>query len=204
MPIELPLIRNGVEYRVYYMTTSDYRPEGLNLFRDASAYSFTLSTSFTGLLVTANGKVVEDEDTLAEVFSLFRAASFLYETQGSSNPLAGITSDFEQSLLAVTANPAFIEQQLKGLFAHPTEQYVEALRGILTLKIEPPGPVPEFATEVKDAASNTNKVVDVIDDTLTVAKYSNSRTVRDCSKPQKNVRILGSGQRVCQAQREQD
>ena len=37
VPIELPLIRNGVEYRVYYMTTSDYRPEGLNLFRDASA-----------------------------------------------------------------------------------------------------------------------------------------------------------------------
>ena len=177
MPIELPLIRNGVEYRVYYMTTSDYRPEGLNLFRDASAYTFT-STSVTGLLVTANGKVVEDEDTLAEVFSLFRAASFLYETQGSVNPLGGITSDFEQSLLAVTANPAFLEQQLKGLFAHPTEQYAEALRGILTLKIEPPGLVPEFATEVKDAASNTNKVVDVIDDTLTVAKYSNSRTVR--------------------------
>ena len=78
MPIELPLVRNGVEYRVYYITTSEYRPKGLKLFRDASAHLFT-SGSITGLLVTANGKVVEDEDTIAEVFSLFRAASFMYE-----------------------------------------------------------------------------------------------------------------------------
>ena len=177
VPIELALIRNGVEYRVYYMTTSDYRPEGLKLFRDASASLFT-GTTFTGLLVTADGKVVEDEDTLAEVFSLFRAASLLYETQGSSNPIGGITEDFEKSLLYITANPAFIEQQLKGLFVHPTEQYAEALRGILTSHIEAPGLITEFGTAVKDAAGATNNVVDVVDDTITVAKYSNSRTVR--------------------------
>lgn len=175
--IKLPLIRNGVEYRVYYMTASNYTPDVLELFRNAGARTFT-SASFTGLLVTANGQIVEDEDILAEVLSLVRAASFLYEAQGSSNPLGGIQSDFEKSLLAVTANPAFLEQQLKGMFAHPTEQYAEALRGIFTSKIKLPGLVAEFGADVADAANTTRKLIDVFDNTLTVAKYSNSRTIR--------------------------
>jgi hypothetical protein len=184
--IEMPLVRNGVEYRVYYMTTSDYRPEGLLLFRDASAHAFT-STSRTGLVVTADGNVVEDEDTLAEVLSLYRTASFLYETPPSADPIGGIDSDFGTYLLRVTANPLFLEQQLKGLFESPAEQYVEALRGILSVNNVAPNILGEFAQDIRVAAHDGQNALSAIDDTLRLAQYDNSRTIRRTAKSLKET-----------------
>ncbi|MBK7202342.1 hypothetical protein [Candidatus Amarolinea dominans] len=64
--IASPLKYQGVAYQVYYITTGPFDRTDLSLFYLANAEYFK-SQVITGLLLTANGQLVQDEDTLREV-----------------------------------------------------------------------------------------------------------------------------------------
>lgn len=179
--IQSPLEYRGVTYQAYYMTTGAYDRNDLSLFYFADSDYFK-NQSITGLLLTADGTVVEDEDTLREIFGLFRAAAYLYERTQVVEPLGNIDDSFVESFHAITSNPFFIEQQIKALFSTPLEQNMEALRAILTPQMAPPGALSDFTDEVKDAARSANTIVTAVDQTLEAARFSNSRAVRDTAK----------------------
>ncbi len=168
------------------MTTGAYERTDLSLFYFADADYFK-NQAITGLLLTADGTIVEDEDTLRQVFGLFRAAAYLYEKTTSVDPLGNVDDSFVDSFHAITNNPLFIEQQITGLFSTPLEQNMEALRAILTPQIPPPGDLTDFAAQVQDASRTANTIATAVDQTLTAAKYSNSRAVRNTAKEIKGI-----------------
>ncbi len=184
--LQSPLKYRGVTYQVYYMTTGTYDRSDLSLFYLADP-DFFKSQAITGLLLTADGKLVQDEDTLREMLGLFRAAAYLYERTRSVDPLGNVDDSFVDSFHAITGNPLFIEQQIKGLFSTPLEQNMEALRAILTPQMPPPGDLADFADQVKDASRTANTMATAVDQTLEAARYANSRGVRDAAKEVKSI-----------------
>lgn len=181
-----PLRYLGVTYQAYYMTTGAFDRSDLSLFYFADAEYFK-AQAITGLLLTANGQLVQDEDTEREVFALFRAAAYLYERTSSVEPLGYVDDDFVNSFTAITSNPLFIEQQIKALFSTPVEQNKEALGSMLTSQTLPPGNLADFAEHVKGASRTASTVADAVDQALTAAKYANSRAVRNTAKDIKAI-----------------
>ena len=184
--LEPGLRYNGAIYHVHCYTTGELKPEAGVFFFQATPEYFQ-QHGITGFLVTADDRLVEKEETLRELFSLYRAAGYLYERQPPDQPLGNVDDTFVNDLRAITRNPVFVEQQFKGLFTLRWEETAEALRGILTPQAVPPGAMEDFAGQVRVLADQGDTVVSAVDDTLEAARFSNSREVRELAKDVKST-----------------
>ena len=112
---------NGRLYEIHYFTNGSLNDNKARLIGLATPESFT-QQQISGLLVTADGEIVDDEETMREVFLLYRSAYFLYDV-AASGPL-GFTDfypfeDFRSDLRKITANPIFIrDRQPLVVFDH--------------------------------------------------------------------------------------
>ena len=127
--IQPPLRYRGHEYTVHYFTTGSYDNRDPGLFVVASSEHFQRQ-QITGFLMTAdNERVVDDEETIRLILSLYPSAHLLYKGQAISS-LGWIDDTFVDDLRKVTNNPVFVEQQIKALFSTRAEETAEALRGV--------------------------------------------------------------------------
>jgi hypothetical protein len=179
--IQPPLRYRGHVYTVHYFTTGSYSRQDPVFFTLASSDYFQRQ-QISGLLVTADGqRVVDDEETLRLVFSLYPAAYLLY-TRRTLDSLNTIDDSFVDDLRSVTRNPLFVEQQVKALFSTRTGETAEALRGVFTSQVAPPSALADFGAAVREGAGQGSTVIAAVDETLEVARFSNSRSVRIAAK----------------------
>lgn len=175
--LEPGLRYNDATYHVHCFSTNQLATNAGVFFFQASPASFERQ-GVIGFLVTADDHLVSDEEVLQEVFSLYRAAGYLYERQPPDSPLGYVDDTFVNELRAITRNSIFIEQHLKGLFTQRWEETTEALRGILTPQAMPEDAVEGFAEEIRELAEMGTTALEAMDEALEAARFSNNRTVR--------------------------
>jgi exopolysaccharide biosynthesis protein len=180
---------NGRIYTIHYFTTGSASRTGASLIGLASPSSFS-DQQITGLLVTVDGAILEDEEMLREIYVLYRSAYYLNEI-AASGPL-GFTDfypfdDFRRDLLWITRNPFFLKQFIKGLFESRQEKTEGALRAILTPQRTPPGDIEAFAQEARKGLEIGNDYLATVDGTLEAARFSNSRAVRNVASGVRDI-----------------
>lgn len=179
--IQPALSYGGHEYTVHYFSAGEYDRQDARMFSVATSDYFQRQ-GVTGLLITEDGqRVVDDEETLRLIFTLYPAAYLLYERQPLGS-LGLVDDTFVDDLRKVTSNPLFIEQQIKALFSTRWEETSEALRGIITSQSAAPTDISDFGQIVRQGAEAGSDIESVVDKTLDAARFSNSRSVRGVAK----------------------
>lgn len=174
--IEPPLVDGNTIYRIYYFTTGSYISPDSSFFFRASA-AFFRDNRITGLLVTRNGIVSEDEDLIRRVLTLYMAAHQLYRAVKVSE-LGSVPADFNDDLHAITHNPIFIALQLGALLKSREAQTAEALRGMLTNQSRQPDSLRQWTDAVRTRLERENNLFDAVEWTLKAARFSNDKTIR--------------------------
>ena len=124
--IDPPLRYQGADYRVHYYATGDYRSPSPRLFAVATP-DFFASQGITALVVTRDGQVVRDAETLRRVFTLYTAAYHLY----TGSPEVPIP-EYAEELGKIIGNPLLLAFEPEQLFASRRDQTAEVLAGLLT------------------------------------------------------------------------
>lgn len=168
-------------YEIHYFTTSDYTSQRAGLIFSASAQFFA-QKQITALLVTEDGNLVDDEDTLRRVFTLYRSAVELFDYQVANAP--GLIDDsFVDDMVRVTNSPLFLGQYFKhAIFGDRTAETTEALRSILTAYRASPDTMTDFADQIRIQAETTNSFDDAVREIAESARFSNNKAVRDVAK----------------------
>jgi len=182
--IQPPLLYQGHRYTVEYRPTGDYRSDSTAFFFQATPEFFD-RRGITDLLVRRDGEPVTDAEELYRVFLLYTAADALYRHL-PHDPSSAIPPGFREDLQAVTRNPLFIEQWIKGLFVSREEQTLEALRAILSPQLET-DTVSQLADGIAQAMGRVNTAVEAVDQTIEAMRFSNNRTVRNLQKDIRQV-----------------
>ncbi len=182
--IQPPLLYQGHRYTVEYRPTGDYRSDSTAFFFQATLDFFD-RRGITDLLVRRDGEPVTDAEELYRVFLLYTAADALYRHL-PHDPSSAIPSGFRADLQAVTRNPLFIEQWIKGLFATREEQTLEALRAILSPQLETDA-VGQLADGIEQAMRRGNTAIEAVDQTIEMMRFSNSRAIRNLQKDIRQV-----------------
>lgn len=166
----------GVRYLTHYFTTGDFSRTDSG-FISLISDSFLENQDITGMLVTANGYVVEDEDTLRTVFALYRAAYYLYEAD-NSDWLGLVPEGMAEEMHTLASITQFITLN----FPNEEEDTAEALRLMFSSRLVAPTPVQEFGEAVANLTEEGQTVVDAVDLMLTNARFSNNKSVREAGK----------------------
>lgn len=184
--IQPALSYGGHKYIVHYFAVGEYDRQDALIFSVATPAYFQRQ-GITGLLIIEDGRrVVDDEETLRLILTLYPSAYLLYESRPLAN-LGLIEDTFVDDLRKVTNNPLFVEQQIKALFSTRWEETAEALRGTVTSQTPPPPGVTDFGDTVRQRAETAIDMRFVVDDTLEAARFSNSRAVRNTAKDIKSI-----------------
>jgi hypothetical protein len=177
----------GQVYEIHYFSTNSFDRADSSVIGTASRSSFS-DWGITGLMITADGVIVEDERTLYEVLVLYRTAYYLHEVAAIVAP--GFTDsypwdDFRTDLRWIVWNPLFVEQFVEGLFESRQEELEGALRAILVAQRPPPEDIEAFEQEVhrrleaRRRAGELADLFDAVDETLEAARFANYRLIRD-------------------------
>ncbi len=121
--VEPALSYQGSTYQVSFLTTGDYQSK---LFHITTPRFFS-DQQITALVVTKDGKVVTDVETLRQIFLLYTAAYYIYEY-----PPTEAVPEFREELNQVINNPIFMALEVEQLLRSRRDQSAEALRAILT------------------------------------------------------------------------
>ena len=124
--IEPPLEDGGVLYRVSYLTTGDIQRRDAEFFHLVSE-RFIEEQDITGLIITADGRVVRDPEIAQRVLQLYHAAYHLYV-----EPPLELVPEFGSDLDEILRNPLFLAMEVEQLFGTRRGRITEALRVILT------------------------------------------------------------------------
>ncbi len=182
--IKPPLLYQGHRYTVEYRPAGDFNSDNSSFFFQATPEFFD-QRGITALLVRRDGTPVTDEEELRQVFLLYTAADALYRNV-ARDPSAAIPPGFREDLQAVTRNPWFIEQWIKGLFETRTEQVLEALRASLSPQLEMEA-VDQLVTGIGEAMGRGSTAVEAVDETVEAMRFSNNRAIRDLQKDIRQV-----------------
>lgn len=190
--LQPPLSHNGKRYEIHYFTTGDYDQTRSQFIYVASPTSFE-SHEITGMLVTADGKIVSGESDIREVLLLYRAAFYLYE-QATLGPM-GFTDfypfdEFRSDLRLVIGNPLFGGLQVlpvPGLSDSPRERALEALRAILTAQYSPPEEIEAFGNNLRQLLEDGEGLEGSVDLALETARLSNNKALRTVSQDIRQV-----------------
>lgn len=178
--IEPPLVDGNAVYHVYYFTTGGYTLTDSSFFFRASATFFS-ENRITGLLVTHNDVVVDDEAVIRRILTLYMVAHQLYRAV-KVDELGSVPMDFNRDLRAITGNPIFRVLQLGALLKSREAQTAEALRGILTNQNNQPDSVHQWADKVRMGLEQGKNLSNAMDWALEFARLYNSKRVRDIAK----------------------
>lgn len=182
--IRPPLLYRGHRYTVEYRATGDYNSDSSSLFFQATPEFFTRH-GIADLLVRRDGVPITDEEELYQVFVLYTAADALYRHL-PHDPSSSIPPGFREDLQAVTRNPVFIEQWIKGLFASREDQVLEAFRAILSPQLETES-VGQLADGLEQAMARGNTALEALDETIEAMRFSNNRAIRNLQKDIRHV-----------------
>lgn len=162
----------GVRYLVHYFTTGDYS-NITSRFIYVLSETFLENQSITGMLVTADGYVVEDEDTIRNVLALYRAAYYLYE-EANSDWLGYVPDGLADEMHTLASITQFITLN----FPDEYDDTAEALRQMFSSRLAAPPPMEEFGSAVADLAEDGQSVVGAVDSILENTRFSNNKSVR--------------------------
>lgn len=182
--LHIPLQYQGRLYQIHYFTDGDFSRTDPDIIGMTTPEGFE-GRNITGLLVTADGIIVEDETKIREIFSLYRAAYWLYE-RAIEEPI-GFTDyypfeDFNNDLHLVTRNPLFILQILTGAFDTKNERNQEALRAILTSQQSPSVEVTEFADTLRQSLAAGEGIEHSVNLALETTRFANTKSIRIVSQ----------------------
>ncbi|QLQ08204.1 MAG: hypothetical protein HZY76_20900 [Anaerolineae bacterium] len=110
--IKPPLLYQGHRYTVEYRPAGDFNSDNSSFFFQATPEFFD-QRGITALLVRRDGTPVTDEEERVKSFCSTRL--LMLSTAMWRDPSAAIPPGFREDLQAVTRNPWFIEQWIKGL-----------------------------------------------------------------------------------------
>lgn len=181
--IEPPLVDGNAVYHVYYFTTGRYTLTDSSFFFRASATFFS-ENRITGLLVTRNDVVVEDEAVIRQIFTLYMVAHQLYRAV-KVDELGSVPMDFNRDLSAITGNPIFRTLQLGALLKSREAQTAEALRAMLTNQGRQSDAV-QLADKTIVRLKLGNNFIDSVEWALKEARFSNNKTARDTANVVRN------------------
>lgn len=170
----------GRLYQIHYFTRGAFSSPNATLIGTATPASIARN-QITGLLITADGRVVVDEAEIRQVLRLYRAAYHL--SQLATTDALGFTDfypfdAFRSDLKKITANPVFFSQMLSSAFNTRAQKNAEALRAMLTAQRSPPADIAAFSAELNRRLKQGEAFADAFDLTLEAARFSNSREVR--------------------------
>lgn len=182
--LHISLQYQGRLYQIHYFTDGDFSRTDPDIIGMTAPEGFE-GRNITGLLVTSDGIVVEDEAEIREIFTLYRAAYWLYE-QAIDGPI-GFTDyypfeKFRNDLRLVTRNPLFIAQILPGTFDTKKERNQEALRAILTPQQPSPAEVAEFADTLRQSLAAGEEIEQSVDLALETTQLANTKSIRTVAK----------------------
>ncbi|MCU0487119.1 MAG: hypothetical protein MUC85_13525 [Anaerolineales bacterium] len=169
----------GSQYLLHYFTTGDYN-ETTSRFINAFSESFQESHAITGLLLTANGNVVQDEDIIRNILALYRSAYYLYEER---NPdwLGYVPDGMGDEMHTLATITSFTTLS----FPNETNDTAEALRLMFSSRVAAPGLIQEVGEFVADKVEEGLPTVDAVDLALTNYRFSNNKSVRLAGKSMK-------------------
>jgi hypothetical protein len=167
----------GVKYLVHYFTTGGFNQTNSRFIANFIDGAFLQNNAITGLLITADGVVVEDETVIRKVLALYRAAYYLYEYP-NMNSLGYVDDEFVDEMRTL----ATITQFVTLSFPDTTATYAEALRLMFTSRLETPAELREFGQAVSHIAETGETIVDAVDYQLEISRFSNNKAVREAGK----------------------
>ena len=132
--LDPPLRLDGKTYQVSYFTTGDLRRRTAGLFIVFTP-DFFKDQQITGLIVSADGRVVTDSETLRRVFTLYPAAYALYE-----DPPSDLLPLFAEELDKILTNPLIVAMEPEHFLSLNPDEFIgsrrsqttEALRTLLS------------------------------------------------------------------------
>lgn len=163
----------GMQYQIHYFTTGNYSLTESKFIVFFNDVSFLERNAITGMLITKNGGIVDNDEELRNVLSLYRSAYYLYESHGPES-LGYVDDNFVDEMRTL----ANITQFTTLNFTDKSDAAAEALRLMLSSRLETPGELQDFGESIARSAETGQTVVDLIDMELTNTRFSNIRDVR--------------------------
>lgn len=136
-----------------------------------------------GMLVTTNGQVVTNMDTLEEVLTYFRVGYVLYEERTLPVQLRWVDDTFanelNNSLLRIMLLPQAVGN---ALFKSETDYLTEALRAMLVPQSTMPGQLESFGQFVRETAETSDELIGLAEAAAEVDRFSNLKRDRLIAK----------------------
>lgn len=167
---------DGHIYQLAYMTTGTLNTTGLNFTNLINEKAF-LENKITGLLVLQDGlRIVEDDVLIRKILTLFKTAYILYQSP-PTGALGNMPDGFADEMRLVTAIFFY-----KGIFTDKTSATREALRDVLSSRVEISGDAVKLTESFKEAVQAKSTIEDALEQAIQVEKYSNIKKVRENAK----------------------
>ena len=148
---------NGRIFNIHYFTTGDYSNTKGSFLDALNSKDAIERNQITGVLVTADGKLVEDEDTLRDVLSLYRSCHYLYQVQ-PSGPLGNVDDQFVDQMSGLSKLTRFLTLS----FPTREESTAEALRGIFTSQLDTPGELESMGDNLRENLEQGKTITDSV------------------------------------------
>lgn len=184
-------------YQIHYFTKGTFNSPNANLIGTASTDIFA-QREITGLLITADDQVVEDQTIIREVFRVYRASYYLDQLRSSDSTAFVDTfpfTDFRNDLKWITLNPFFALQMLNRLFDTPTKKKEEAIRAILTVHHPSSSDIDAFSENLSRELAVSRDFGTAVERVLGAMKFANTKDVRmiaaDVKKAFASWQVLG-------------